>query len=91
MTTKLSFFVPAEYDSLIAYSELKHIMSVKETLRKLLMEVEIINEQIEKYTQMNDEIKVSEYTILKHYALKEVGVWKSLDSSYKEIKSPPNV
>lgn len=70
MNNKLSFYVPLEYENLKAYDEIKLIKWNQEHFKKLNMELDIINEQIKKYTELNDELKLSEYTILKHFALK---------------------
>jgi hypothetical protein len=87
MNSKLSFTVPSEYEQLKAYNEIKMIMQNKESLRKLLLELEIINDEIKKCNQLselklceesqfNNEIKLNEYTILKRYALKELNFYK---------------
>jgi hypothetical protein len=70
MNNKLSFYVPSEYENLQAFNDIKTIKWNKEHFEKLKIELEIIDEQINKYTELNDELKLSEYTILKHFAIK---------------------
>lgn len=76
MNNKLSFFVPPEFEHLNACNDIKVQRQTKENLRILLLEIEIINEELLKSTQMKNEIRFCEYTILKHCALKELEIYK---------------